>query len=103
MKISRAEVAGVALLARLRLSAEEETRLTAELDAILGYMDKLNQLDTAAVEPFSRPSKRSMRFAPTGWPTVPTRKRCSPTRRIATRRFSKFRRSSNESRRADAP
>ncbi len=64
MKISRAEVAGVALLARLRLSAEEETRLTAELDAILGYMDKLNQLDTAAVEPFSQAVEAVNAFRP---------------------------------------
>ena len=52
MKLSREELRGVALLARLRLSPEEESPLAMELDAILGYMDKLNQLNTDDVEPF---------------------------------------------------
>ncbi|HEX9263107.1 MAG TPA: Asp-tRNA(Asn)/Glu-tRNA(Gln) amidotransferase subunit GatC [Candidatus Binatia bacterium] len=53
MKLTREEVQQVALLARLRLTPEEEVRLTEQLDSILGYMDKLNQIDTADVEPFS--------------------------------------------------
>jgi len=50
-KITRAEVEHVARLARLELSEEEKERMTAQLDAILGYMDTLNALDTAGVEP----------------------------------------------------
>ena len=53
MKLSREEVQRVAILARLRLTPEEQSSLTEELDRILGYMDKLNQLDTAEVELFS--------------------------------------------------
>ena len=53
MKISAEEVEGVALLARLRLTAEEKSQLILQLDAILEYMDKLNQLNTAEVEPFT--------------------------------------------------
>ena len=53
MKITAAEVERVALLARLQLTAEEKSQLTLQLDAILEYMDKLNQLDTAEVEPFT--------------------------------------------------
>ena len=53
MKLSRAEVERVAVLARLLLTEDEATQLTRELDAILGYMDKLNEIDTANVEPFS--------------------------------------------------
>ena len=53
MALSRDDVKRVALLARLRLTLEEESRLTAELDSILGYMDKLNQLDTEHISPFS--------------------------------------------------
>ena len=53
MKLTREEVRRVATLARLRFTAEEEERLTAQLDQILQYMEKLNQLDTAKVEPFS--------------------------------------------------
>jgi aspartyl-tRNA(Asn)/glutamyl-tRNA(Gln) amidotransferase subunit C len=53
MKLNREEVAKVALLARLRLTSEEQEELTAQLEKILQYMEKLNQLDTANVEPFS--------------------------------------------------
>ena len=42
----------MALLARLHLTGDEKARLTEELDSILGYMDKLNQLNTDHVEPF---------------------------------------------------
>ena len=50
-KITRAEVEHVARLARLELAEDEKTQMTAQLDAILGYMEKLNGLDTSGVEP----------------------------------------------------
>ncbi len=50
-KITRQEVEHVARLARLELSEDEKVRMTDQLDAILGYVDKLNQLDTSQVEP----------------------------------------------------
>ena len=53
MKLTRADVQRVAVLARLRLSENEESELTAQLDALLAYMDKLNEIDTSDVEPFS--------------------------------------------------
>ena len=53
MKITREEVQRVALLARLQLSLEEENLLTEQLDKILQYMEKLNRLDTANVEPLA--------------------------------------------------
>ena len=53
MTLTRENVQRVALLARLRLTAGEESELTEQLDRILAYMDKLNELDTANVEPFS--------------------------------------------------
>ena len=52
-KITRQEVEHVARLARLELSEEEKARMTEQLDAILGYIDKLNQLDTSQVEPMT--------------------------------------------------
>ena len=52
-KITLAEVEHVARLARLDLSAEEKERMRAQLDAILAYIDKLGELDTADVEPTS--------------------------------------------------
>lgn len=53
MKITAEDVDRVAGLARLRLTPDERDRLTRQLDDILEYMDKLNQLDTTRVEPFT--------------------------------------------------
>jgi aspartyl-tRNA(Asn)/glutamyl-tRNA(Gln) amidotransferase subunit C len=62
MKLTRAEVQRVAQLARLRLTAAEESALTEQLDNILGYMNKLNQIDTANIEPFSHADDRNNAF-----------------------------------------
>lgn len=51
MKIGRQEVEHVARLARLTLDNDELEALTGQLDAILDYVDKLNELDTAGIEP----------------------------------------------------
>ncbi len=55
MKISPQEVAKVAKLARLELTDEKIAQYSAQLDDILGYMDKLAELDTASVEPMYTP------------------------------------------------
>lgn len=54
MKITKEEVKGVATLARLKLSPEEEDLLTHQLDKIFQYMEKLDQLDTTTVEPLTQ-------------------------------------------------
>ena len=41
----------VAHLARIALTPEEEEKLGAQLGNILGYIEKLNQLDVSEVEP----------------------------------------------------
>ena len=41
----------VAHLARLALTPEEETKLAAQLGNILGYIEKLRELDVSGVEP----------------------------------------------------
>jgi aspartyl-tRNA(Asn)/glutamyl-tRNA(Gln) amidotransferase subunit C len=41
----------VAHLARLTLTTEEEQKLGAQLAGILGYIEKLKQLDVSQVEP----------------------------------------------------
>ena len=51
MKITKAEVEHVARLARLELSEAEKETLTGQMDAILAYVEKLNELDTAHVVP----------------------------------------------------
>ncbi len=53
MKISKNQVEYVARLANLELSEEEKEMFTHQLDNILSYMDKLNQLDTEDIEPTS--------------------------------------------------
>jgi aspartyl-tRNA(Asn)/glutamyl-tRNA(Gln) amidotransferase subunit C len=49
--ITREDVRRVAALARLRLTADEETRLTADLGHILDAFAKLQTLDTTGVPP----------------------------------------------------
>lgn len=51
MKLTVEQVRQVAELARLGLSDEEMERLSGELSKILDYIDLLDELDTAAVEP----------------------------------------------------
>ena len=48
-KITLEQVRHVARLARLRLSPDEEERVRADMDEMLAYVDKLNELDTAQV------------------------------------------------------
>jgi aspartyl-tRNA(Asn)/glutamyl-tRNA(Gln) amidotransferase subunit C len=49
--LGEAEVRHVAKLARLLLEPEEVRRMTAELSAIVGYVQKLAELDTRDVAP----------------------------------------------------
>ena len=51
--LSREEVAKVALLARLKLSAPELELLTTQLGQVLTYVDILNEVDTENVEPMA--------------------------------------------------
>lgn len=51
MKINRTQVEQVARLARLALEEEELDALTGQMDAILGYVDKLNALNTDGIVP----------------------------------------------------
>jgi aspartyl-tRNA(Asn)/glutamyl-tRNA(Gln) amidotransferase subunit C len=43
----------VAALARLSFSGEEAARIGADLEAILGYVETLNELDTEGIQPMS--------------------------------------------------
>lgn len=53
MSISSKEVEYVANLARLEVTDMEKEKFTAQLNNILLYIDKLNELDTQGVEPMS--------------------------------------------------
>lgn len=54
MKLSREDVVRVAELAHLGLSPAEIETYRDQLDAILTYVDKLKELDTANVEPMAQ-------------------------------------------------
>ena len=51
MAAAEIDIKYVAHLARLQLTPDEEKKLGAQLGNILGYIEKLNQLDVSDVEP----------------------------------------------------
>ena len=53
MKITEEMVDTISALSRLKLPEEEKVRMAGELERILEYVEVLNTLDTAAVEPMS--------------------------------------------------
>lgn len=52
--VSIEDVRRVAELANLELTAEEEPRMQRDLNAILGHIAQLNELDTAHVPPMAQ-------------------------------------------------
>jgi aspartyl-tRNA(Asn)/glutamyl-tRNA(Gln) amidotransferase subunit C len=54
MPLTEKDVGYVAELAHLELSEDEVRRFNPQLDAILEYMQKLNELDTSNVEPMAQ-------------------------------------------------
>ena len=53
MSLDAAAVARIARLARIRLTADEETHLAAELSTVLGWVEQLQQVDTEGVQPLT--------------------------------------------------
>jgi aspartyl-tRNA(Asn)/glutamyl-tRNA(Gln) amidotransferase subunit C len=51
MASAEIDIKYVAHLARLHLTPDEEEKLGTQLGNILGYIEKLNQLDVSGVEP----------------------------------------------------
>jgi aspartyl-tRNA(Asn)/glutamyl-tRNA(Gln) amidotransferase subunit C len=49
--VTEADVLHVARLARLHLTEDEVLRMAAELSAIVGYVQKLSELDTSEIVP----------------------------------------------------
>ena len=54
VQVSLAEVERVAELANLDLAEDEKPRMQRDLNAILGYVAQLNELDTAGIEPMAQ-------------------------------------------------
>jgi aspartyl-tRNA(Asn)/glutamyl-tRNA(Gln) amidotransferase subunit C len=53
-EVSIEDVQHVATLANLELTAEELPRMARDLNAILGHIAQLSELDTASVEPMAQ-------------------------------------------------
>jgi len=58
MKVTEKDVLYVADLANLELTAQERERMVRDLNSILDYIGRLNQLDTANVPPMAQTSDR---------------------------------------------
>lgn len=55
MPVTKKDVEYIANLAKLRFNDEELDNFTHELNEILNYVEKLNELDTNNIEPLSHP------------------------------------------------
>lgn len=53
MTITKADVERIAELGKLDLTAEETDLFAGQLSSIIGYVDKLNEVNTSAVFPMS--------------------------------------------------
>ena len=51
MKVTQEIIEHVADLARLNLTPQEKEKLTRDMENIVSYVDKLNELDTSNVKP----------------------------------------------------
>lgn len=51
MKIDQAQVDYIARLAQLAVTEEEKQTFIVQMNSILDYMEQLNELDTAGIEP----------------------------------------------------
>lgn len=58
MKVTEKDVSYVADLANLELTAQERERMLTDLNSILDYIDRLNELDTSNVPPMAQISSK---------------------------------------------
>lgn len=58
MKITEKDVANVADLANLELTEDERSRMLKDLNSILEYIGRLNELDTSNVPPMAQNADR---------------------------------------------
>jgi len=55
MSVTKKDVEKIAELAKLKFTDDELDNFTHQMNEILSYMDKLNELDTENVKPLSHP------------------------------------------------
>jgi aspartyl-tRNA(Asn)/glutamyl-tRNA(Gln) amidotransferase subunit C len=53
MKVSKNDIEYIAKLAKLKFDDGEAAKMQDEMNKILQYVDKLNELDTSGIEPLS--------------------------------------------------
>ena len=77
MKVAESDVLHVAELANLELTPSERQRMVRDLNSILGYVERLNELDTTNVPPVLQAmvqvSDRTLVDAPDVQETTPDR------------------------------
>jgi len=62
MSLNAEAVRRLATLARLDLDSAEQAALLADLNAVLGLIDRLQSVDTRAVEPLTHPQELALRL-----------------------------------------
>ncbi|MEI9403090.1 Asp-tRNA(Asn)/Glu-tRNA(Gln) amidotransferase subunit GatC [Mesorhizobium sp. M2E.F.Ca.ET.209.01.1.1] len=61
MSVDLQTVKRVAHLARIAVSEEDAERMTGELNAILGFVEQLNEVDVSGVEPMTSVTPMEMK------------------------------------------
>ncbi|CTQ70876.1 Asp-tRNA(Asn)/Glu-tRNA(Gln) amidotransferase subunit GatC [Roseibium alexandrii] len=61
MSVDTATVKRVARLARIKVSEDEATRMTGELNAILGFVEQLDEVNIDGVEPMTSVVETTMK------------------------------------------
>lgn len=61
MSLDKATVTGIARLARIRLSGDDQEKLGAELAAILGWVERLEEVDVSGVPPMTGVAETRLR------------------------------------------
>lgn len=62
MAVTKKDVEKIAELARLKFTDKELENFTPQMNEILSYMDKLNELDTENINPLSHPVEQTNVF-----------------------------------------
>lgn len=62
MSVDISTVKRVAHLARIAVTEDEAERMTGELNAILGFVEQLNEVDVEGVEPMTSVTPMKMRL-----------------------------------------
>lgn len=64
MSLTSAEVDRIAWLARLAIDADKVDAYARDLSGILDFIEQMNTVDTATVEPMAHPLDQSQRLRP---------------------------------------